>query len=324
MCLTNLLLTALFTMFVGGESGLSDDEAPIDQQEVENAGTAESFELVELRDGAGSSLEAIKAFAEASRAVDDTAALMLVDPLIRPLLIPEIAIEEFAITRATMELALFGSDDSQPFGGGPRAFGGSPVAFARRDLQNVRAIKVLETRPIDADRVVYTVLTTEGSYHDETDNILIRQFLTVRRSERWYVFRLFGMLYVNLSMSFENDGSMLHQIVESKRSGEDQPLPHGADFELRYTVPIETIHAELVKAAKSTEARKNVERARNLDRFSRVVRHRAELRGFANRQAYRSAFDPGDDIAEEIFENSEQILQPVNDKLVHEIRAVPE
>ena len=89
------------------EKTTADDGSTALSQVVEKSAVPET---VELLDGADSAEGAVTVFVAASKAADDQAALLMVDPPIRRLLIPEIAIEKFAMDSVLIERAIFGEE----------------------------------------------------------------------------------------------------------------------------------------------------------------------------------------------------------------------
>ena len=129
-------------------------------------------ETVDLLDGADSAEGALTAFVAASKAADDVAALLMVDPPIRKLLIPEIAIEKFAMDSVLIEHALFGEEKN--------AVGGNLFYCAQRELINIQSIGIIDTSAVDAARIIFTILSTGPSYHDDGDMRILQELMAIR------------------------------------------------------------------------------------------------------------------------------------------------
>lgn len=260
--------------------------------------------VVERLDGAPNAEAALNAMVAASNAGDHDAAFLLVDPEIRPLLIRNIAIERFAIESAILERAFFGERDFE--------VGGMLFVFTRRDLVRIRTVKLLETRAVDDQRVVFTVLTTEKSYADEHIHN-VRQFLAVERSGKWYLFRPFGMLtQVLREMSLGSNEAKSKSMLETKRSTPDSPNRENAEYEIQYHVPIEAIHECLTKAAKHPGFSKCRRLAEKLDRSLESVKHRAIRDDYSTRGEMLAALKPAKAWLEELADidcELEQALQ---------------
>ncbi|MEZ6061879.1 MAG: hypothetical protein R3C19_16160 [Planctomycetaceae bacterium] len=111
------------------------------------------------------------------------ATLLMFDPGVRSLFRTEMIVERTLFESTISEYATFGR----------RISNSGRCNFTRNDLVRPRSAKILETRRIDDDRTVMTVLTTEKSCDDE-DIRVIRQYVAVRMNDRWYLFRPLGSL----------------------------------------------------------------------------------------------------------------------------------
>lgn len=103
----------LTTMLLAIAPVAADEKTRTDDGSTASSPTADKPAVpktVELLDGAYSAEGALTAFVAASKAADDQAALLMVDPPIRRLLIPEIAIEKFGMDSVLIEHALFGEE----------------------------------------------------------------------------------------------------------------------------------------------------------------------------------------------------------------------
>ena len=103
----------LTVMLLAVAQAAADEKPPADDGSTASSPAADkpvAPETVELLDGADSAEGALTAFVAASKAADDQAALLMVDPPIRRLLLPEIAIEKFAMDSVLIEHALFGEE----------------------------------------------------------------------------------------------------------------------------------------------------------------------------------------------------------------------
>ncbi|TWT74118.1 hypothetical protein [Allorhodopirellula solitaria] len=270
--ITSILVVSLMAQ-AGGTPRLFADDPPAPSG------------LVELRSGADSAEAALDAMVAASNTGDDQAAMLMIDPAIRPLLRPNIAIERFAIDSYLFEIGMFGEPDGN--------VGGILFWFTLRDLVRIRSVKLLETRVVDDKRVVFTVLTTEKSYHGEEHIHKVCQFLAIQRSDRWYLFRPFGMLSHLLqgrspmSSSDEQLSLLLvHRPCDERTNRED------ADYELEYLLPIELIHEHLVAAAKDPKIKEYNEIAENVQRSYNNIVNRAKRGDYESRSQLKSAMEP--------------------------------
>ncbi|WP_339886607.1 hypothetical protein [Rhodopirellula europaea] len=245
-------------------------------------------DVVELLDGADSAEAALKAMIAASNAGDDQAAMLLVDPAIRPLLLPGIAIERYAIDSFLLKTGSFGEDENYR--------GGLLFHFTLRDLVCIRSIKLLETRVVDDKRVVFTVLTTENINHEEEQTHNVRSFLAIQRSDRWYLFRSFG----ELTMLFA--GSLVLQgtnepvtFLKIHARCDDSENRENADNEFEYLLPIELIHEHLVEAATAPEIKEANQLARKSKRYYDNIVNRTKRGDYETRSELEDAMDPIED-----------------------------
>ncbi|PHQ34289.1 hypothetical protein CEE69_16020 [Rhodopirellula bahusiensis] len=247
--------------------------------------------MVELLDGADSAEAALKAMVAASNAGDDQAAMLLVDPAIRPLLLPSIAIERYAIDSYFLETRAFGEDK--------KFRGGQLFHFTLRDLVRIRSIKQLEKRLVDDKRVVFTVLTTEKSYHEEKHIHNVRSFLAIQRSDRWYLFRPFGEL-TNLLCGIDpwQDTNEPVKLLQVHQSDDEHSNRKNADYELEYRLPIELIHEHLVEAASAPEIKGANQLASRLQRHYDSIVNRAKRGDYQSRRELKDAMDPIEDWAD--------------------------
>lgn len=303
MCMSVLMLCLtvdLFALMADERAGQSirpdtSKARPVDNHRGKGADTP--GEVVDLIDGADSAEAAIATFVAASRVADDTAALLMIDPPIRRLLIPDIALERVAVDSVFLEHAMFGEDKND--------FGGILFHFSLRDLVRVQSIRILETHTIDSNRVVFTVLTTEQSYHEDANIHNVRQFLTIRRSGKWYVFRPIGTLMICLRepsfmLQDEEAGSTAVSVDEfapvsllRRFTGlTETPIREDADFEVKYFLPIETIHEHLVQAAQNPHIEKCEKFADQTRRYFSTVVNRAKRGEYKSRAELDVALDP--------------------------------
>jgi ribosomal protein L17 len=248
-------------------------------------------DVVELLEGADSAEAALKAMVAASNAGDDQAAMLLVDPAIRPLLLPSIAIERYAIDSLFFKTGAFGEDNEFR--------GGQLFHFTLRDLVRIRSIKQLEKRLVDDKRVVFTVLTTEKSYHKEKHIHNVRSFLAIQRSDRWYLFRPFGEL-TNLLCGIDpwQDTNEPVKLLQVHQSDDEHSNRKNADYELEYRLPIELIHEHLVEAASAPEIKGANQLASRLQRHYDSIVNRAKRGDYQSRRELKDAMDPIEDWAD--------------------------
>jgi len=256
--------------------------------------------VIDLQDGASTAEEALQLYLKASQSFDHEAALQMVDPPIRNLLIPEIAMERYSFDEILLEHALFGPD--------PKFRGGMSFLFAQRDLINTREIETLDSRKVDDNRVVYTILTTEDSYHEDKTNHIVRQMLVNRRDGRWYVFRPFGALYSLLNSQERPQGE--EHLVDARRNSTESPNRRNADYEEIYSIPIETVHQGLVRAAESEAATSSVVIASKLSRHFQSVWNRAKAGKITSREMLHKELSLQNAVGEKLIEMRWNALSP--------------
>ena len=259
-------------------------------------------ETVELLDGADSAEGALTAFLAASKAADDQAALLMVDPPIRRLLIPEIAIEKFAMDSVLIEHALFGEEKN--------AVGGILFCYAQRDLINIQGAKIINTRNIDDDRVIFTIDSTALSYDHDGTNRTVEEIMAIRRLGKWHVFKPFGIM----TMAFLNVASYQIEtgpLLKEKRGTTESPNRLNADFELQFAVPFESVHAELVRCSESPETAECILLANRLERLKDSIVNRAKRGNYKTREDLKHAFGQADSFAEEIVTKQAEAFQPL-------------
>lgn len=262
--------------------------------------------LVQLLDGAASARDALNAMVAASNAADAEAALLLVDPAIRPLLRPDIALETFAMDATVLQRAMFEE---------PRfPIGGNLFWFTYRDLIRTRSLKLLDTRIVDERRVVFTVLTTERSYHEDKHIHILRHYLAVQRSGRWYLFRPFGLLSAVLrarmptALPREQTAVMrVHEPSEKRQNTEN------ADYETEYLLPIELVHEHLVQAAKGREIQQANKIAAELHRSVNYLVGRARRGDYRSRSDLNAAMNPLETLAEKLQESTHSLIPGVQE-----------
>ena len=251
--------------------------------------------VVDLQDGAASPDAALAAYVAASDAGDDEAALLMVDPPTRRLFALEMAMERYAIHSTILERAIFGERQFE--------VGGMLFLSAGRDLVRVRSIKQLAKRVVDENRVVFTVLTTEKSYHDDGDIHNVREYLAIRRSGKWYIFRPFGLLSMVLrEPGFAGVSEDQPPFLRVKRNSEETPNREDADFEVEYLVPLEVIHEHLVQLADDPGIEQCQQLAEKINRYFTSVGNRAIRDDYANRAELSKALAPVEDWFDELHD----------------------
>jgi hypothetical protein len=254
--------------------------------------------VVDLHEGADTAREALDLFVRASQADDHAAALCLVDPPIRKILIPEIIVETAIVDVQILQRAIGGDD--------PSGIGAIAIAFARRSLINIRDILVLNTRDVDADHVVFDLLTTEHSYHDPSlQTHTLCQFLAIRRSGKWFVFFPFGMMFNGLRSESEEHSAI---VVVNKPN----EIRHGKriDFEIVNRVPIERIHEEFVRCTERPAADKVLSDAYGFERRSQAFWNRVKRGDYSSNEQYTQAARATYEPAEMLQETNLQTLLP--------------
>lgn len=287
------------------KTGQQEQSAPATTPDTAKAPAEAAASLpvpVDLQDGAASSQAALTAYVAASSVGDEEAALLMVDPPIRHLLIPEMAIERHAFQSTIIERAMFGKREVE--------FGGMLFYCAGRDLVRVRSIKQLDSRVVDDDRVVVTVLTTEQSYHGLGDINIVRQYLTIRRSGRWYLFRPFGLITQWLREPLPlTEQDELPPLIGLKRNSEKTPNREDAIFEIEYMVPIEVIHEHLVLMAHDPAIEECQQVAEKLNRYYASVVNRTIRGDYPERAELLKALTPISAWTNELNEKWGLVLQ---------------
>ena len=149
------------------------------------------------------------------------------------------------------------------------------------------------------------MLTTEQSYHEDANIHIVRQFLTTRRTNKWYVFRPIGTLMICLRepsfmLQDEETGSTAVSVDEfapvSLLRGftglTETPIREDADFEVKYLLPIETIHGHLLQAAQNPHIEKCEKLAEQMRRYFSTVVNRATRGEYKSRAELNVALDP--------------------------------
>ena len=288
------------------EKTKADDGSTASSPAAENSAVPET---VELLDGADSAEDALTAFVAASRAADDQAALLMVDPPIRKILIPEIAVERLAMDSVLTEYALFGENKND--------IGGMLFYHAQRALINIQSVRILNTRIVDEDRVVFTVVSTSLGYDDEGTNSLVEEIMAIRRLGKWHVFKLFGVMTVMFlegSLDEEDVGPLLRE----KRVPRELPPGLSADGEAEFVVPIELVHAEFVRSADSPETAAGQIMANRLERLQNSINNRAKRGEYKTRGDLKRAFDQADLLTKEILTKHLEAIRHTSKKLAKE------
>lgn len=255
--------------------------------------TPTSPKLAELVDGAASARAALEAYVVAANAGDAEAALLMIDPPIRRLMIPEMTIEKFAIESEVFTRGLFGDPEFD--------VGGMLFHSAGRMLVRTREVRILNTQVIDDQRIVFTVLIREKGFHSGNDLQNIVQFLSVRRNNKWYLFRPFGLILMALRtpMIF-GDLELDRPLVVVQRPSEDKPLRENADVAIECLIPIEEIHAQLVVVSGTPQIEECQRLAEELRRLYNRVVHRAIREDFQSRDALEAALKTPNDLADNL------------------------
>ena len=257
-------------------------------------------ETVDLLDGADSAEGALTAFVAASKAADDQAALLMVDPPIRRLLLPEIAIERLSMDSTLTEYAIFGEDKNE--------VGGMLFYCAQRELINIQSIEIINTSSVDADRIIFTILSTGPSYHYDGNMRVVQELMAIRRGEKWYVFKLFGVM-TNQFRENTDAANGAVQLLHVKRGTEEMPNRRNADFELEFSVPFEKVHAELVRASESSDIAESIVLADRLDRLRNSIVNRAKRGEYTTRAAINAAFQQSRPMVDDILKRQTAALQ---------------
>lgn len=293
--------------FTDTELKISPDDKP-QQDRPDIAVPPPPAEPVPLLDGAPTARAALDAMVAASSAGDEEAALMLVDPAIRPLMVPDITIERIAIDSILLERACFG--ERQP------EIGGMLFWFTLRDLVRIRSLKVQETRVVDEDRVVFTVQSVQKGYHSDRHDWVPHQILTVRRKGKWYVFRPYGLLVSLLrGKVLQAPHNSPPPIIVYHEPAEEDDSDGGGRIE--YLIPIEIVHEHLAKAAKAPRFREFEVTARKIERQFRSVVARAKRGDFKTRGELASALNRFEDKWDQ-FAEVNPILMPGIKKLAQQ------
>lgn len=307
----NFVWTLLFALVavLPGTTVLSAEEEPVGGATNESgqaqAADAETL-VVKLQAGAESPRAAVSAFAAASNAGDVEAALLLIDPCVRPLLQAEVLLEEYQIEIFLLRnILMSGKEQMSPLNN----LGAIPLVYAKSDVVRSSQIDILKEQPSTAgnDRVLFDV---EWKAHSWSPSHEQRQFdcitvtvMAVRRGHRWYLFHPFGAVSRALVYSdefgYEAAGRKeaelrignANTVLRNERRQRPDLEWCSVAFIVTYQVPIEVVHEELVLAAQSAEVAELVKQTQNLIRFKNRLRNQVFRGDFPDLAALDKVLD---------------------------------
>jgi hypothetical protein len=277
--------------------------------------------VVPLLEGAETPEKAVGAYMNASAAGDADAAFLMLDPQVRELFEPEIAVMETDLEADLLELIAFDNPNRKKVG--------FSFLFADRDLVRIESSRILKKLVVREDCVVFSARCEMRGYGGDGKAENVLQVLTIRRGNRWFVFRSIGfltrMLMDGVLPEEDGDGLSAEDLMENQRLTSILKLePSKATrsterpgYEERYLVPIETVHAALVNVAKIPKIRAGVLRVRNAQRYLQSLRHRLKRGDITDRDEYLKAAKPVMELCEEVWEEHHEVMVSALGKLSH-------
>lgn len=277
-----------------------DKKAKVSPPEKTAAKNPVPVAMLPLVDGAKSPQEAISIYVKAAIAGDAEAALLMLDPAVRDYYQIEIVSEELVIQSRLIQEAAFGN---------VKPLGGVATLFARRSLLRPKKIRILETRKINDEKIAFTVLVTEKSYHSEGDQTVIRELLCLQCNQRWHLFLNLGVMTQLLREFGSKEG--LTEVLRSSK----QPLRENADYQVRYKVPLETIHQHIANLSRSPEIAELLKTAQAGHRHYKSVVNRFMRGDITSRDQFRTSLEPAYSIVDKVMTERMDLTLAVIDQL---------
>ena len=104
-------------------------------------------------------------------------------------------------------------------------------------------------------------------------------------------------------------------MIDAKKGTPDKPNRLDADFELRFIVPIEAMHAELVRCSESPAIAESLLIASRLRRFHNSIENRAKRGVYKTRGDLKQDFSRADSLQQELLSKIQQAVQPALENL---------
>lgn len=292
----------------------------IEKKKTPPVQSSTQWEQVGLQDGANSPKEALRAFLKASKAGDHEAVLLMIAPPARKLLVSEMAIENSAFRLRELEFSMFGP---------PKFNVGMLFHCARRELANTQGLTILKTRVVNRDNVVFTVIETKRSYHGQGLRRSINQIMAVRRSNKWYIFKLFGLQSPILEGEEMFGGIDSLKIIEGRKTDPEKSnlnLNVEVKGEVVYHVPIESIYKEFVRTSQTPEVNECQLLANRLNRVLTTITNRARRGDFTSRMELNKAVknSPSNELQIELSHKMFFAMRPVLKNLRKELHSDPQ
>ena len=267
---------------------------------------AEHIELEKLpsisrvTEGAETPELAIEQFVAAAVVANVEQALALIDPNVRPLIALEARLDHDAYVEKLFDVMLETAIDGEP----KMVVQGFSVIFAERDIVGVRKIEILRQEVLDENSIVFRNIRTARSYDFDGDNQVEQDLLAKRCDGRWYVFFLLGhMNWVFRdapSASEENESAPISQVrskplVDIKNISSLDANPEDTDFTEILSVPIQEVHAELVKQSADPVLQECQRMLRDREVLRRSLESRLARGDFKTFAEWKSAKKPCDE-----------------------------
>ena len=222
------------------------------------AAQQENIDLEKLRaisripEGAETPELAIEQFVAAAVTANVEQALALIDPNVRPLIALEARLDHEASAEKRFDVMLEKEMDGKP----QMAVHGFSVIFAERDIVGIRRIEILRKQIADDNTIIFRIRATARSYHFDGDNQAEQDLLATRCNGRWYLFFLLGHMnwvFRDAPLASEqNEAAQIslarsEPVLDIKNISMADSRPDDTDFVVILNIPIQEVHAELVK-----------------------------------------------------------------------------
>ncbi len=290
------------------------------------AAKQENIDLEKLRaisritEGAETPELAIEQFVAAAVAANIEQALALMDPNIRPLIALEAGLDHDASDEKLFDVMLEKEMDGEP----QIAVHGFSVIFAERDIVGIRRIEILRKHIIDDNTIVFRIKTTARSYHFDGDNQAEQDLLATRCDGRWYLFFLLGHMnwvFRDASLASEHNespqispaGSKPVLAVENISTPDSKP--DDTDFTVILNVPIQEVHAELVKQTSEPVLHECQRMLHDRQRMRRSLESRLARGDFKSIAEWTIAKKPCDESFEIVASAFSRLISRANENL---------
>ena len=98
-------------------------------------------------------------------------------------------------------------------------------------------------------------------------------------------------------------------LLHVKRGTEEMPNRRNADFEVEFSVPVEKVHAELVRTSESSDIAESIVLDDRLDRLRNSIVNRAKRGEYATRAAVNAAFQQSRPMVNDMLKRQTAALQ---------------